>query len=98
MAGRLDLEALEDTDVCRRSSAVRLFLLIGREEAGGTKGQVDSPSALEGKAHEDQVTRGVLLFTERDLLGRAKCLAADAFIDLLNLAAGFQECFYLCID
>ncbi|AMB80405.1 hypothetical protein AV641_15675 [Pseudomonas fragi] len=27
MAGRLDLEALEDTDECRRLIAVRLFLL-----------------------------------------------------------------------
>lgn len=44
------------------------------------------------------MTRGVLLFAERDLLGRAKSLAADAFVDLLNLAAGFQECFNLRID
>ena len=42
--------------------------------------------------------RGVLLLAQRDLLGRAKSLAADAFVDLLDLAAGFQECFDLSID
>ena len=42
--------------------------------------------------------RGVLLFAERDLLGRAESLAADAFINLLDLATGLQECGNLRID
>jgi hypothetical protein len=42
--------------------------------------------------------RGVLLFAERDLLGRAERLTADAFINLLNFATGLQEGGNLCID
>ena len=77
----------------------RSSIFAGGSGSGGCSGGCfDSPSALEGKAHEDTVMRGVLLFAQRDLLGRAKSLAADAFVDLLNLAAGFQECFNLRID
>ena len=40
----------------------------------------------------------MLVFAERDLLGRAKSVAAHALADLLDLAAGCQECFDLRID
>ena len=77
----------------------RSSIFAGGSGSGGCSGGCfDSPSALEGKAPEDQMTRGVLLFAERDLLGRAKSLAADAFVDLLTLAAGFPECFNLRSD
>jgi hypothetical protein len=39
-----------------------------------------------------------LLFADGDLLGGAVYLAADAFGNLLNFPAGFQEGLDLCID
>ena len=39
-----------------------------------------------------------LLFADGDLLGGAVHLAADAFGNLLNFPAGFQEGFDLCVD
>ena len=53
---------------------------------------------MGGKARKDRMARGVLLFAERNLLGRAESLAADTFVDLLDFAAGLQECFDLSID
>jgi len=41
---------------------------------------------------------GNLLFAERDLFRWAEGLAADAFCDLLDLAAGFQESRDLRVD
>ena len=50
------------------------------------------------KALVDQMTRRVLLFAERDLLGRAERLAADAFGNLLDFTAGFKERSDLAVD
>ena len=56
-----------------------------------------SPSASKLKALRDQVTR-VLFFAQGNLLGRAERLAADAFGNLLDLAAGFEERSNLIVD
>jgi len=40
----------------------------------------------------------VLLLAQADLLGRAECLATDAFGNLLNLAAGLEERCDLIVD
>lgn len=53
---------------------------------------------MEGKAHQDHYKAGVLLFTQRNLFGCAESLAADAFVNLLDLATGLQECGDLRID
>jgi hypothetical protein len=39
----------------------------------------------------------VLLLAQADLLGRAECLATDAFGNLLDLAAGLEECCELAL-
>ena len=61
-----------------------------------------SPSASKLKALTDQVTRrifgGVLLLAQSDLLGRAERLAAHAFGNLLDLAAGLEERSDLVVD
>ena len=57
----------------------------------------DSPSALEGKAQRD-FGAGELLLAQGDLLGWAESLAAHAFVNLLDLATGLQECSNLRID
>ena len=56
-----------------------------------------SPSASKLKALMDQLKQA-LLFAERDLLGRAECLAADAFGNLLDLATGLEESSNLVVD
>ena len=42
--------------------------------------------------------RGELFFAQADLLGRAESLATDAFGDLLDFAARFQERCDLFVD
>ncbi|CAI8725061.1 MMS19 nucleotide excision repair protein [Pseudomonas sp. IT-P44] len=63
----------------------------------GCCGEGSSPSASKLKALRDQVTR-VLFFAQGNLLGRAERLAADAFGNLLDLAAGFEERSNLIVD
>ena len=41
---------------------------------------------------------GVLLFAQRDLLGRAESLAAHALGNLLDFATGFKERSNLAVD
>jgi len=60
-----------------------------------------SPSASKLKALRDQLSRAelvALLFAQSDLLGRAECLAADAFCNLLDLAARLEERSNLIVD
>ena len=56
-----------------------------------------SPSASKLKALMDQLKQA-LHFAERDLLGRAACLAADAFGNLLDLATRLEESSDLIVD
>ncbi|CAI8821445.1 hypothetical protein EMIT0P218_10924 [Pseudomonas sp. IT-P218] len=42
--------------------------------------------------------RRVLLLAERDLLGRAECLAADTFGNLLDFTTGFEKRSDLAVD
>lgn len=74
-----------------RSSIFEDFCL----KRGGLRGA--SPSASKLKAPLDGV-KPVLLLAQADLLGRAECLATDAFGNLLDLAAGLEECCDLIVD
>ena len=79
-----------------RSSIFEILMYVS-----GVLREGSSPSASKLKALTDQVTRGsvtVLLFAERDLLGRAERLAADAFGNLLDLATGLEERSNLVVD
>ena len=74
-----------------RSSIEKDFCL----KRGGLRGA--SPDASKLKAPLDGV-KPVLLLAQADLLGRAERLAADAFGNLLNLAAGLEERCNLIVD
>ena len=68
---------------------------------GGMLRKGSSPSASTLKALRDQLSRRdsvALLFAQGDLLGRAERLAADAFGNLLDLAAGLEERSDLVVD
>ena len=75
-----------------RSSIYSGFEGVAREYRGFQSKRFEAQSALgPGDA------RG-LLFAQGDLLGRAECLAADAFGNLLDFTAGLEERSDLAID
>src|SRR5450830_986714 len=70
---------------------------IGTVSAVG--GRLLQPCALRFKAQSGLgVARGELFFAEGDLFRRTESLAADAFGNLLDLAAGLQESRNLLVD
>ena len=78
-------------------SSIYEFLRFGLFKAGEGFARCQS-RRFEAQSAYGRVYYRVLLLAQADLLGRAERLAADAFGNLLNLAAGLEERCDLIVD